>query len=491
MKRMLIWLAALLLWNLTGAAASAAPEECLWERYPNAQDVSLQQWGDTAAAVLTADGTHVLCVMEKHSGQWTLTVDNAAALLQHEPLPQLLLDSDSALYWYYADGLQKLSFSAFRGENGWGQVTQTAQNPLNDGYVEHRVSWLPDGSIEHAWERYDENDNPASPIRSETFAAGWLADCILLADFDASRFPVYTFEEYSGQWPARSFLKEGAAYLMPDYTFAGGALDDGKLEFLMDRPDGARVFVGCSFDGAPQLTESTPLPRDAYYGVENFTTSLGIGRRAVGVRRFHHHPWWGVEYLLFEGDELHLGMNCLFADSNWNTMYLGVHPWNSVSHIDWNTLPDTLKEAVGQLDSTGWAVVDNPDPADRLHLREQPDRQSRSLGKYYNGTPVQVLSVRGDWVEADVGGRLGWMMKKYLDLTPDGPIDMTAMLRLWPEGTAKIYEYCDSVSAARPLDSAFGMLVIGVLGDEWYHVWFPLTNEYGFAPQDALCPAAG
>lgn len=492
MKRMLVWITILMIMALTGAAASGTPEECLAQRYPQAQNVHLQQWGDTAAAVLTADGVQLLCVMEKQNGQWALTVDNPDALLQDEALPQLLLDADNALYWYYDDGLQRLSFSAFRGEDGWGQVTQTAQNPLNDGYYEHLVAWSAGGCITHSWERYDANDNPVSPIQSETFAAGWLEDCILLPEFDASRFPVYGFEEYSGQWPARSFLKEGAAYLMPGYTFAGGALDDGNLEFLMDRPDGARVFVGCSFDGAPQLVESTPLPEGAYYGVENFTTSLGIGMRAVGVQRFHNHPWWGVEYLLFDGEDLQLGMNCLFPCGDWSTMYLGYHPWNSLSHIDWNTLPDTLEEAVSQLDSSEWAVVVNPNPADRLHLRERADRKSRSQGKYYSGTPVRVLEVRGDWVEVEVGGQLmGWMMKKYLSIAPDGPIDMTAMPRLWPQENARLYEYCDAYSPTRPLDSASEMLVIGILGDEWYHVWFPLTNDYGFVPQDALRPAAG
>ena len=28
--------------------------------------------------------------------------------------------------------------------------------------------------------------------------------------------------------------------------------------------------------------------------------------------------------------------------------------------------------------------------------------------------------------------------------------------------------------------------VIGIIGDEWYHVWFPATGEYGFVRQDDL-----
>ena len=84
MKRMLVWITVLLTMAITGAAASGTPEECLAQRYPQAQNVRLQQRGDTAAAVLAAEGAQVLCVMEKQNGRWMLTVDNPRALLQDE-----------------------------------------------------------------------------------------------------------------------------------------------------------------------------------------------------------------------------------------------------------------------------------------------------------------------------------------------------------------------------------------------------------------------
>lgn len=69
------------------------------------------------------------------------------------------------------------------------------------------------------------------------------------------------------------------------------------------------------------------------------------------------------------------------------------------------------------LDRTGWAVVVNPDPDDRLNLRAEPSRESRSLGKFYNRTPVRVLEQQGDWCRVAIGtdGTLnGWMMTEYL-----------------------------------------------------------------------------
>ena len=43
-----------------------------------------------------------------------------------------------------------------------------------------------------------------------------------------------------------------------------------------------------------------------------------------------------------------------------------------------------------------WAVVNNPDPEDRLNLRAEPSRASSSLGKYFNGVLVKVLERTGD-----------------------------------------------------------------------------------------------
>jgi len=38
------------------------------------------------------------------------------------------------------------------------------------------------------------------------------------------------------------------------------------------------------------------------------------------------------------------------------------------------------------------AVVANPNAADRLNLREKPDTDSKTLGRFYSGTPVTVHS---------------------------------------------------------------------------------------------------
>jgi hypothetical protein len=35
------------------------------------------------------------------------------------------------------------------------------------------------------------------------------------------------------------------------------------------------------------------------------------------------------------------------------------------------------------------------------------------------------------------------------------------------------------------------MKIIGIIGDKWYHVWFPKSDEYGFVLQSDLWEGNG
>ena len=64
------------------------------------------------------------------------------------------------------------------------------------------------------------------------------------------------------------------------------------------------------------------------------------------------------------------------------------------------------------------AAVNNPNPAHRLNLRMEPNEKSTSLGKYYNGVQVQVLSVlENGWAQVLVGGLFGYMKMEFLTLS--------------------------------------------------------------------------
>ena len=123
------------------------------------------------------------------------------------------------------------------------------------------------------------------------------------------------------------------------------------------------------------------------------------------------------------------------------------------------------------------AVVDNgSDPQSRLNLREQPDKGSASLGRFYSGTPVEIVAdAGGGWSQVAIGTADscvgGYMMTAYLaaDSTTDATLERSVVS---PYGTPSV------VLRDQPSNSydAVAMLRVGetvrVLGDsgEYYFV---------------------
>lgn len=90
---------------------------------------------------------------------------------------------------------------------------------------------------------------------------------------------------------------------------------------------------------------------------------------------------------------------------------------------------DRFGEYGWDADQAGYlAVVANPVLSDRLNLREKPDTASKSLGRFYSGTPVYVTGRTPvedregrEWVQVDMLGTFttgvsltGYMLKEYL-----------------------------------------------------------------------------
>lgn len=68
----------------------------------------------------------------------------------------------------------------------------------------------------------------------------------------------------------------------------------------------------------------------------------------------------------------------------------------------------------GSTVTTKTAYVNNPRSTQILHLRETPSQSARSIGQYYNGTQVKVVSYGATWCEVYVGTKHGYMMTRYL-----------------------------------------------------------------------------
>lgn len=467
--------------------------------------VQLSQWGSTAACFAEKDSRKTLCVLEREKGTWHLTIANSGALRQDRDYPSLLLDSDMALFWsYQMDGLDIL-FDCFKENDGkWGAVgaiiTETLSSGKEHGYT---VRWRADHGGEIVYQAgHRDAEGRFFEEEPHYLPAQWLKGSMTLDSFSIERFPApEAIMGYDARRTEETFFRDAAAYMMPEYTYIRGMLKDHGMHFLMQKRSGEKVYVLCDYGArkhAIQLIESTPLPEDAVLGVDNFSDCLGWGKdRLISIRKCPRSSRCALRISLGGPEAIQFGENCAFTDEK--LVYIGTHPWAEISRMDWSTIPNTLAEAAERMDAGSpnarYAAVNNPKPAERLHLREKADKKSRSFGKYYNGTPVKVHALKGEWAQVEIGNQRGWMMKKYLAMGKAGKAllcDMSAMPNLFIRGNSvKLYtstkdSVCDTI-----LYWEEGMKIVGIIEDGWYHVWLPLTNEYYFVRQSDLWEGNG
>ena len=222
-------------------------------------------------------------------------------------------------------------------------------------------------------------------------------------------------------------------------------------------------------------------------------SSCSFTRSADGNWTLHSTENYDGSYTLY--GTLYCGILNDSIQNGTNSILVGSHPWSELFSIDFSTLPKSIEEAAAALNRDGWAVVNNPDPADRLHLRAEPDTASESLGKFYNRTPVQVLSQRGGWSRVRIGldGRLeAWMMTKYLafgsgmDAVGSASPDLT--LREG-KGTRPLYASPEMLETTGiPYGNA--TWIVGVVGDELY-ILLDSDGNTGYLPQSLFFAGYG
>ena len=494
-------IALLLLMTMAPAMASAAADlpaeaETLFQSaLPSHTIVLADACGNTAAAVLTDGQTRTLCVAENQGGAWQLSVCNPAALRQNEQLTGLLLDTDETLYWTYGSfGPVCDTYRASRQDGQWRMISLVSRETFDNGNSTESHTWYAQGRLNFASYTCDENDNvtdfrPFAPV-----PARWLEGLMALSSYDDTRFPKPD-QNYTHSWLSDEATALAAAELFPEDTYLGGCARRGHVEFFLQRPDGEKIIAACQFDEKKGwlITPSTPLPQGTTYGYENFSSSLVIGDLLVNVGPTAEGTC-GITHIynmadMASGETMfRLGQSWVSDGSplGWGSRF-GDHPWADLSAMDWNALPHTLEEALQRMDTSRWAVVSNPNPDDRLHLRREPAKTASSLGKYYNGTPVRILAERGDWVQVDIFGVTGWMMKEYLAFGQAGHSVKAAFpARTFADDGLYhgLFAQPATNSAYTNFDEPHGdLLVLGIVGEDWYHVWFPEEDLTGYVRQ--------
>ena len=492
MKRLFPLLLMLLF--LTPALAEETPESLFLAAHPGWEITDFDMENDIAIAILSQGNDRTLCIAERANGTWTLTIDNPKVLRDHEAYEyRVAVDPEQPCVSWECQPWDVIeSCSATRKNGAWTLDSMAFQTPWGmDAFHIITLSWG-NGKLARKQDIIDENGKIRQTEALFPLPAPRLESMTDLANFDVSMLPVS-----QGDTPTimdGNALSEAAGVLLPDYTYVGGALLAQEMQLLMDKPDGTRVFVGVTYDGDWRITESTPLPAGTFYGYENFTDYLHIpDETTIGVR---HWPdgTWGVDFLMPDnGDMMLLGRHRL-SDSHFfflnEHLFIGDLPWNDLTAIDWTSLPHTFDEARAAIDNSGWAMVNNPNPADRLHLREQPDRSSTSKGKYYNGTPVQVLERKGDWTRVNIFGVEGWMMSDYLAFGDDmEKVTQTKVVMYLKESLPSTTLY-ESPNGEALYDFRDDVLVLGMIGDEWFHVMLD-SEETGYVRQEDFCPGNG
>ena len=101
-----------------------------------------------------------------------------------------------------------------------------------------------------------------------------------------------------------------------------------------------------------------------------------------------------------------------------------------------------------------------------------------------------MITRGNEWTKVDVCGVQGYMMTKYLAFGED----MAAVAGAAPAMQLRSAQTRLYVSPQE--DASYEIvtqdpLVIGILGETWYHVWYPDTGLSGWMKQDDLWPGNG
>lgn len=298
------------------------------------------------------------------------------------------------LRWYSSDGVLE------------DTMVETAYSKVENGFLTVRwVYYQAGGSIQREFSSFPIPLSKEFQQKLETEPFNQLMSLGYSSEFSTDDFLDPSLLPVSGKILQNHLQSEVLLLLTEDET--------GKrlIEITQDE------------NGVYAIRRSPVLPSDIWLdtfhaGESDLLLDWNQQDHQAGFRRAFNGQWrlsWLTCYGESEDLNCSFGLNtCTLMDTD--TMKVGTLPFDPFAD-ELTALPSTLEELNARLDRTDLAVVCNPDPNDRLHLRTKPSREADSLGKFWNGTPVQVLGERDGWCQVEIGtdGRLtGWMLKKYL-----------------------------------------------------------------------------
>ena len=137
------------------------------------------------------------------------------------------------------------------------------------------------------------------------------------------------------------------------------------------------------------------------------------------------------------------------------------------------------------------AVVNNPNPADRLHLRASPKSTAASYGRYYSGVQVTILEyTNAEWVKVRIGSgsgsAQGYMMSKFLAFGNAGNSVKPAIPTMYVKASSSVNLRSDRSTSSSSLGSYKNGTTVQLLGfgSTWHHV--SINGKIGFMQASSL-----
>ena len=375
-------------------------------------------------------------------------------------------------------------------QEGYTLRWYSSDGVLEDTMVETAYSKVENGFLTVRWVKYQAGGAIISELTSFPIP--------LSKEFqqrlEAEPFDQLISLSYSNEFQTDDFLN--TSLLPVSGSILQSSIQPHALLLLMEDEAGVRRLteITRNENGVYALRQTPPLPKgvwmDSFHaGMEGLLLEWDQQHRQVNFQRTFDGEWKLIWLTCYGEKET---LNCSFGLNtgtlmDTDTLRIGVLPFDLFAD-DLTTLPCTSEELTAQLDRTGLAVVCNPDPNDRLHLRTKPSREADSLGKFWNGTPVRVLNERDGWCQVEIGtdGRLtGWMLKKYLvtgakmdQVTPC--FSQQTLRDDKAETETPIYT---DLSLKERYCTHSGWELMGVVND-WLYVIVTDEGETGYAPME-------
>ena len=372
-------------------------------------------------------------------------------------------------------------------QEGYTLRWYSSDGVLEDTMVETAYSKVENGFLTVRWVKYQAGGAIISELTSFP---------IPLSKEFQQRLEAEPFDQlislgYSSEFSTDDFLDPS---LLPvSGKILQNHLQSEVLLLLTEDETGKRLIeITQDENGVYAIRRSPVLPSDIWLdtfhaGESDLLLDWNQQDHQAGFRRTFNGQWrlsWLTCYGESEDLNCSFGLNtCTLMDTD--TMKVGTLPFDLFAD-ELTALPSTLEELNARLDRTDLAVVCNPDPNDRLHLRTKPSREANSLGKFWNGTPVQVLGERDGWCQVEIGtdGRLtGWMLKKYLvtgeKMDQVTPCFSQQILRE-DEAETKTPIYTD-LTLTEQYCTHSSWHLMGVVND-WLYVVVTDEGETGYAP---------